>query len=128
MTSGDGLSFLRRDIAGRLNSKLKNSLEVGIPPQRFGRPQTGASNAGLPSLDQNGWKNHSKLPFRWSVPAGEGCSVAQEIKREELRKVAGELTFQTRAEVAESADALDSKSSEAQTSCGFDPHLRHLAP
>jgi hypothetical protein len=27
--------------------------------------------------------------------------------------------------VAELADALDSKSSEANTSCGFDPLLRH---
>ena len=30
-----------------------------------------------------------------------------------------------RAGVAELADARDSKSREAQTSCGFDPHLRH---
>ncbi len=30
-----------------------------------------------------------------------------------------------RAEVAELADALDSNSSEAHTSCGFDPRLRH---
>ncbi len=29
------------------------------------------------------------------------------------------------AEVAELADALDSNSSEAHTSCGFDPRLRH---
>ena len=29
------------------------------------------------------------------------------------------------AEVAELADALDSKSSGANTSCGFDPRLRH---
>ena len=31
------------------------------------------------------------------------------------------------AEVAELADALDSNSSEAHTSCGFDPRLRHLS-
>jgi hypothetical protein len=32
------------------------------------------------------------------------------------------------AEVAELADALDSKSSEVHTSCGFDPRLRHHDP
>jgi hypothetical protein len=31
-----------------------------------------------------------------------------------------------RAEVAELADALDSKSSGASAPCGFDSHLRHL--
>src|SRR5258706_683214 len=32
------------------------------------------------------------------------------------------------AGVAKLADARDSKSREAQTSCGFDPHLRHHIP
>jgi hypothetical protein len=45
-------------------------------------------------------------------------SIASRVNRVESKLV-------SRAEVAELADATDSKSVEVHSSCGFDPHLRH---
>jgi hypothetical protein len=45
-------------------------------------------------------------------------SIASRVNRVKSRLV-------SRAEVAELADATDSKSVEVHSSCGFDSHLRH---
>src|SRR5882724_2345641 len=68
-----------------------------------------------------------------SPPILEGVATRGEPRRERLAEPASGVSDRRgllwlRAEVAELADAPDSKSGGAHAPCGFDSHLRHSKP